>query len=328
MNTASTVRAHTFRPQLLERRARLQAVSSAVTPEYLQDLLAEIDAALERMDGGSYGICESCHDTIELDRLESNPLIRFCLDHLNRAEMDAHQQDLDLAAQIQFKLLPPKDIALEHWDTRYRYQPVGAVGGDYCELTVLGDGRSLFFAVGDVAGKGVAASLLMTHLSAIFRSLLSLDLPLAELVSRANRLFCESTAPSHYATLVCGCATPGGVEICNAGHCPPLLLRPEGTERLDSTGLPLGLFCGGKYTTRQLSLNAGDILVLYSDGITEAEDETGEQYKEERLIRSLRNRFGQGMDAMANSVLPDVAHFRRSGLPADDMTLLIVRRRL
>lgn len=327
MNTASTVRAHTFRPQLLERRARLQAVSSAVTPEYLQDLLAEIDAALERMDGGSYGICESCHDTIELDRLESNPLIRFCLDHLNRAEMDAHQQDLDLAAQIQFKLLPPKDIALEHWDTRYRYQPVGAVGGDYCELTVLGDGRSLFFAVGDVAGKGVAASLLMTHLSAIFRSLLSLDLPLAELVSRANRLFCESTAPSHYATLVCGCATPGGVEICNAGHCPPLLLRPEGTERLDSTGLPLGLFCGGKYTTRQLSLNAGDILVLYSDGITEAEDETGEQYKEERLIRSLRNRFGQGMDAMANSVLPDVARFRQNRLPADDMTLLIVRRR-
>ncbi len=65
MNTASTVRAHTFRPQLLERRARLQAVSSSVTPEYLQDLLAEIDAALERMDSGSYGMCESCHDTIE-----------------------------------------------------------------------------------------------------------------------------------------------------------------------------------------------------------------------------------------------------------------------
>lgn len=327
MNTASTFRAHAFRPQLLERRARLQAVSSSVSAEYLQDLLAEIDAALGRMDSGSYGMCESCHDTIELDRLECNPLVRFCLDHLNRAEMDAHQQDLDLAAQIQFKLLPPKDIALEHWDTRYRYQPVGAVGGDYCELTVLGDGRSLFFAVGDVAGKGVAASLLMTHLSAIFRSLLSLDLPLAELVSRANRLFCESTSPSHYATLVCGCATPDGVEICNAGHCPPLLLRPDATERLDSTGLPLGLFCGGKHTTRQLSLNAGDSLVLYSDGITEAEDESGEQYREERLIRSLRNHFDLGMDAMADGVLPDVARFRQSRLPADDMTLLIVRRR-
>ena len=100
-------------------------------------------------------------------------------------------------------------------------QPVGAVGGDYCELIVLDDGKSFFFAVGDVAGKGVAASLLMTHLSAIFRSLLSLDLSLADVVSRANRLFCESTAPAHYATLVCGRATANGVELCNAGHCRP-----------------------------------------------------------------------------------------------------------
>lgn len=327
MNTASTGRADAFRPQLLERRARLQAVSSAVSPEYLNDLIAEIDAALERMDRGSYGMCESCHDTIELDRLECNPLVRFCLDHLNKAEMDAHQQDLDLAAQIQSKLLPPRDIALEHWDTRYRYQPVGAVGGDYCELTVLDNGGSLFFAVGDVAGKGVAASLLMTHLSAIFRSLMSLDLPLAELVSRANRLFCESTAPSHYATLVCGCATPDGIEICNAGHCPPLLLRPDATECLDSTGLPLGLFCGGKYATRRLSLDDGDSLILYTDGITEAEDEAGDQYRDERLIRILRNHFDQGMDAMADSVLPDIARFRQTRPPADDMTLLIVRRR-
>src|SRR6202043_3987103 len=83
------------------------------------------------------------------------------------------------------------------WETHYRYQPAGAVGGDYCEIVASGDGTSLFFAVGDVAGKGVAASLLMTHLSAIFRSLLSLDLPLTDLISRANRLFCESTAPAH-----------------------------------------------------------------------------------------------------------------------------------
>ena len=326
MNTASTVRAHAFRPLLIERRARLQAASGSVTPEYLQDLLAEVDSALERMDNGSYGLCENCHDTIESDRLECNPLVRFCLDHLNKAEMDAHQQDLDLAAQIQWKLLPPRDVTIEHWDTRYRYQPVAAVGGDYCEVTVLPDGKSLFFAVGDVAGKGVAASLLMTHLSAIFRSLLSLELPLTELVSRANRLFCESTGPSHYATLVCGWATPDGAEICNAGHCAPLFFRKNDTERLDSTGLPLGLFCGAKYATRCLNLTAGESLVLYSDGITEAEDESGEQYREERLIRSLRDRFSQGMDAMADGVLPDVARFRQSRMPADDMTLLIVRR--
>jgi sigma-B regulation protein RsbU (phosphoserine phosphatase) len=319
--------AHTFRPLLVERRARLLAASSSVSADYLNDLIAEVDAALERIEGGSYGLCETCHDSIELDRLEQNPLVRFCLDHLNHAELMSHQQDIDLAAQIQARLLPPRDIALEGWDTQYRYEPVGAVGGDYCELIVLTDGKSLFFAVGDVAGKGVAASLLMTHLSAIFRSLLSLELSLAEVVSRANRLFCDSTGPAHYATLVCGRTTALGVEVCNAGHCPPLLLRRDATERLDSTGLPLGLFCGSQYTVRHCNLGAGESLALYSDGITEAQDPSGNDYQEERLTRSLRDRFEQSTDAMADSVLHDIARFRKTGPRVDDMTLLIVRRR-
>ncbi|MGB9455057.1 MAG: SpoIIE family protein phosphatase [Bryobacteraceae bacterium] len=327
MDSASPSTSHTFRPQLLERRTRLQAAATTVSAAYLSDLIAEIDSALRRIDTGTYGLCEACHDTIEADRLERNPLVRFCLDHLSQAEMLAHQQDLELATQIQSNLLPPRDIALEGWDTQYRYEPVGAVGGDYCELIVLDDGKSLFFAVGDVAGKGVAASLLMTHLSAIFRSLLSLHLSLADVVSRANRLFCESTAPAHYATLVCGRATADGVEVCNAGHCTPLLLQRDATRRLDSTGLPLGLFCGGQYTVRHISLGAGESLVLYSDGITEAQDPSGDEYREERLIGSLRDCLEQGADAMADSVLRDVARFRQTRPPVDDMTLLIVRRR-
>jgi sigma-B regulation protein RsbU (phosphoserine phosphatase) len=218
-------------------------------------------------------------------------------------------------------------MALETWDTQYRYEPVGAVGGDYCDLIVLGDGKSLFFAVGDVAGKGVAASLLMTHLSAIFRSLLSLDLSLADVVSRANRLLCETTAPAHYATLVCGRATANGVELCNAGHCRPLLLHRHATRRLDPTGLPLGLFNGGQYTVLHLSLGAGESLALYSDGITEAQDPVGDEYREERLIHCLRDRYEHGAGAMADSVFQDVARFRQTRPPEDDMTLLIVRRR-
>jgi sigma-B regulation protein RsbU (phosphoserine phosphatase) len=327
MNAASTSAGHTFRPQLLDRRARLQAAGASVSAAYLNDLLAEVDSALGRIDTGSYGLCETCHDPIEADRLESNPLVRFCLDHLSQAEMLAHQQDLDLATQIQSRLLPPRDMALETWDTQYRYEPVGAVGGDYCDLIVLGDGQSLFFAVGDVAGKGVAASLLMTHLSAIFRSLLSLDLSLADLVSRANRLLCETTAPAHYATLVCGRATANGVELCNAGHCRPLLLQRHATQRLEPTGLPLGLFSGGRYTVLHISLGAGESLALYSDGITEAQDPDGDEYQEERLIHSLRDRFEHGAGAMADSVLQDVARFRQTRPPVDDMTLLIVRRR-
>jgi phosphoserine phosphatase RsbU/P len=327
MNAASGPAYYSFRPQLLERRERLQAAANSVSAAYLNELIAEIDSALGRIDNGSFGRCEVCHDPIETDRLESNPLVRFCLDHLSQAELQAHQQDLDLATQIQSKLLPPGDIALESWEAQYRYRPVGAVGGDYCELWAPGDGRPIFFAVGDVAGKGVAASLLMTHLSAIFRSLLEMDLSLGEMVTRANRLFCEATAPAHYATAACGRVTANGVELCNAGHCKPMLLRRDATERLDSTGLPLGLFCGGQYTVQHLSLRAGDSLVLYSDGITEALDPAGDEYGEERLIHSLRDRMGQGANAMADGVLRDVANFRQTCPPADDMTLLVVRRR-
>jgi phosphoserine phosphatase RsbU/P len=90
MNTASVSLIHEMRPRILERRARLQAAASSVSAEYVHNLLAEIDAALQKMDEGSYGLCETCHDAIEADRLERNPLARFCQDHLNEAERRAH----------------------------------------------------------------------------------------------------------------------------------------------------------------------------------------------------------------------------------------------
>lgn len=326
MDTAPINELHGLQSQILDRRARLQAVASTISAAYVQDLLAEIDSALRRFDTGCYGYCETCRDPIEAETLRANPLARFCLDHLTQAERKAHEQDLELATQIQSRLLPPRDLTLENWDTHYRYQPVGAVGGDYCELILLDQGRSLFFAVGDVAGKGVAASLLMTHLSAIFRSLLSLDLPLAEIMSRANRLFCDSTTAAHYATLVCGRATADGVELCDAGHCPPFFLRHQQTQRMESTGLPLGMFCGTEYAVRRLTFDVGESLVLYSDGISEARDSEGDEYGEHRVLASARRHFAQGAEAMAEGILCDVASFRDHCPPTDDVTVLIVRR--
>ena len=324
MNVSESV---ILRPKIIERRERLRAAARSVSADYVNELLAEIDAALEKIDNGSYGLCETCHDPIEPDRLERNPLVRFCLDHLTQKELRAHEQDLELATKIQARLLPARDMTTGVWETHYRYQPAGAVGGDYCEIVASGDGTSLFFAVGDVAGKGVAASLLMTHLSAIFRSLLSLDLPLTEVTSRANRLFCESTPAAHYATLVAGHTTESGVTLCNAGHCRPLLLRHDGTDWVDSTGLPLGLFGEGQYTHRNIRLDPGDNLVLYSDGITETQDLDGNDYGEEGLIRSLQSYAKGDAAAMTDGVLRDIARFRDTRSQQDDMTLLIVRRR-
>lgn len=318
---------HELRPRILERRERLQAAARTVSADYVQDLLAEVDAALQKIEGGAYGLCETCGDPIEKDRLERNPLERFCLDHLTVAERKAHEQDLVLATQIQTLLLPPRDITIAGWETHLRYEPAGVVGGDYCEVSPSKDGSSLFFAAGDVAGKGVAASLLMTHLSAIFRSLLSLELPFGEIVSRANRLFCEGTPATHYATLVSGRTAEDGVDLCNAGHCTPLVLRRHGLERVEATGLPLGLFCDGRYTIRRIRLDPGDSLVLYSDGITDAENAAGEHYGEERLVAWLSGHRDVDAIAMAEGLLRDVVRFRGDYPPQDDMTLLVVRRR-
>ena len=317
---------HQLRPRIIEKRERLRAAAQTVSAEYLGELLAEIDSALQRIDNGSYGICEVCHDTIEADRLQQNPLMRFCLDHLNCEQRRAHEQDLELATEIQSRLLPAKDLTAGNWTTHFRYQPAGIVGGDYCEIVPSSDRASLFFALGDVTGKGIAASLLMTHLSAIFRSLLSLDLPLGEMMMRANRLFCESTPATHFATLVAGRTTAGGVDLCNAGHCSPLLLRRDGTERVDSTGLPLGLFCGSQCAIRHLPLDLGDNLVLYSDGVTEAQDPDGNSYDEQRLIGALRAQLDRNHKILADSLFADVQHFRRTSPQQDDMTLLVLSR--
>jgi len=145
-------------------------------------------------------------------------------------------------------------------------------------------------------------------------------------VVRANRLFSESTAATHFATLVAGRADNRGVELCNAGHCSPVVLGRNGTSRVESTGLPLGIFSSGRYASTLVPLEPGDSLVLFSDGITEAEDPLGNAYEEERLIRSLGSRREADPAALADAVLRDIAAFRGAAPQQDDMTLLIVRR--
>src|SRR6266436_9614231 len=181
-----------LRTELKQRRERLQEVlQSPAADASLSQLLTEVDTALSRIDQGTFGLCESCHDTIEAERLIADPLVRFCLDHLTSAEQRALESDLSLAASIQRGLLPKPGLAPGGWDVRYHYQPAGMVSGDYCDLVETAQG--LLFMLGDVSGKGVAASMLMSHHHATFRSLAEAGLALDRMVEDANRIFCEST---------------------------------------------------------------------------------------------------------------------------------------
>jgi sigma-B regulation protein RsbU (phosphoserine phosphatase) len=313
--------------QLLTRREKLRAALPGVArPEPLVQLLQQLDAALERMEAGTYGICDTCHDTIETERLLADPLCRNCLDHLSAAEQRSLERDLDLAYQIQSGLLPKPGRAAQGWTMAYHYEPVGPVSGDYCDLITLDDGTGLFL-LGDVTGKGVAASLLMAHLHATFRSLTHAPLRVDELVSRANRVFCEGIPASHFATLVCGrLGRDGEIEICNAGHCYPLHVQDGHVTLVESTGLPLGLFCDGEYASRRVTLSPGDSLVVYSDGLSEALNRAGEEYGVDRLAASLPARRGLAAPEVLAALLQDVGTFRAGAARTDDLTVMVIRR--
>ncbi len=320
-----------IREQLEKRRERL-TIAIASTPVAapamrFRDLLAEVDSAIERMDAGTYGICEVCNDTVERDRLIEDPLVRFCLDHLSGEERRALEGDLELAATIQRGLLPPSGVRSQDWQIGYEYKPATLVSGDYCDIIEPDGDQGLIFLVGDVSGKGVAAALLMSYLRAVFRSLLSSGHSIDNLLEAANRLFCESTMAGQFATLICGRAGRGGeVEIVSAGHCPALIISGQGIRQVGATGLPLGMFATSCYTLERTSLESGDSLLIYTDGISEARDANGDDYGIEGISRLAHEWRGRMPREFAANCLKEVQDFSCGAPQADDQTVMVVRR--
>lgn len=325
---APTVWQDVLRNQILSRRERLQAaMGMSRESARMTALLQEIDAVLDKVDHGSFGLCEHCHGPIEHERLLADPLCCTCLDCMSEPQKRALEQDLELAGRIQSGLLP-KATRVDGWEVCFHYRAAGPVSGDYCDLIVDENSARMMFLVGDVAGKGVAASLLMAHLHAMFRSLALFTEPVSDLVRKANRILSETTLASHYATLACGCAQPAGeVTVCNAGHCPPLLVTAAGGRELEPTGLPLGLFATAEYTCHSVSLAPGDLLALYTDGLSEAEDAGGGQYGADRLCGVLCRLRALPAEELMSACIEDVTRFCGRAPGADDVTLMLLRRR-
>ncbi len=315
---------HMLRDQLVVRRKKLEAAVSKTQTANLLHLLEQVDQALERVEHGSYGVCEACAGTVEAERLFADPLTQLCLDCLKPAEQRALEQDLMLAAKIQGGLLPKRDFQAAGWKVAYHYEPAGQVSGDYCDL--VQHAQDLYFMMGDVSGKGVAAAMLMANIHAMFRVLIPTGLPLEQLVERANRLFCESTLPTQYATLIVGKANgAGNVEICNGGHPAPFHVGPRGVISIESATVPVGLFCDQKFSATQLHAAPGDSLVIYTDGISESEGPDGVQYGSaslERLLGSFRELPSR---ELVDKCLTEVLSFRAGSPRLDDQALMILQ---
>lgn len=311
------------RERLLEQRGVLEQSRRAATP--LVDLTAKLDSALMRIEEGGFGICDACDEPMSVARLLEDPLNTSCLECLSAEQQRELERDLDLTARIQRELLPRPTPRLAGFETAFRYQPARNASGDCLDIIAGADG--FHFLIGDVAGKGLAAAMLMSHLTATVRSLITMDLPLREIAARANRLFFATTGDSRYATLAFGMARRDGrIDLVNAGHCPPLRVSPGRVEAVGATGPPVGLFSEAHFESTTVDLAPGESLLLHTDGLVEARDEQDFEYGDERL-RSWLARDGQGgATALADRCLDDWRAHRGASPQGDDLALLVLTR--
>jgi sigma-B regulation protein RsbU (phosphoserine phosphatase) len=319
----------TVRGELLDRKERLRnAIQRCGDRSQFEGLLQDVDAALQRLESGNFGVCQGCHEAIEADRLAVDPLITRCLDCLTEAQRRHLQMDLERAALIQNGLLPSKNTAISGWEIHYHYQPAGPVSGDFCDvISPASPDGEIFFLLGDVSGKGVSASILMSHLQAIFRGLVNSGEPLVEIASTANRMFCESTLPGHFATAVFGRAgSTGAIELLGAGHCASLLRSGGDVQILPAEGLPLGLFCEGNFRSRQAQLSTGDALMLFTDGLQEARNVNREEYGLDRIKARLQVNGDTSAEAIVSGYVEEIDAFRDDSAERDDLTIMAIRR--
>ena len=254
-------------------------------------------------------------NVIENARLFSAARAKARLDH-----------EIEIASQIQRELLPKSFPQMTHVAVTASTLACHSVGGDCFDVIPLDKGRYGFF-VGDVAGKGIAASLLATLLQGVFYTTAALDIPLAEVATRVNQFLCERSGEDRYATLFYGVLDPSGnLEYINAGHVPPLVRRTTNElVELPSSNFPVGMFKEAEFTSARVSLCPGDYVVIYSDGVSEARNLHDEMFEQERLSSLMKNFSGSTVEQLAEDIRGGVRNFTGGAPQADDITMVVVQ---
>ena len=245
-----------------------------------------------------------------------------------RMENERMRQQLASAREIQARLLPLAPPKLEGYDVAGVSFSCGEVGGDYYDYLNT-ESSTPILALGDVSGKGMDAALLMSSLQASLRTEVGSGSRSVELVSRVNRFVHASTPANRFVTLFVGELDMEThlLRYVNAGHNPPLLIRgEEEVIRLGACGMPVGIAAEAPYTEARVELLAGDVLLIYSDGISEANNEAEEELGEEPLIDVVRGHAGATAAELQQRIDAELARFTGSAPQYDDMTLVVLRR--
>jgi len=295
----------------------------------VQDVLkvvSQLKDALERLNHGKFGICEICHEEVDPERLELDYTANVCLDHLPEDQMRALEKDLEMASQVQRGLLPSDTPSIPGVDIAVATQPARIVSGDFFDF-FRNQAGSQGLAIGDVMGKGLPASMLMSNLQASLRILGPEHQDPVKIARRLNELFLNNLKLIRFISIFIGFLQPDNrsFSYCNAGHHPPLLWKDSAKKihTLLPTGPAIGISRQPVFKTDTISLDSGDTLLLYTDGIIEARNIFGEEFGDNRLNTFLQNHHKQTAHELVNNLLQEIRQF--SPRLQDDITLLALR---
>jgi len=324
---------------LTEKKAKLekwQATTDDETKEIclcstdesvLKSHLHVIDTSLQKIEEGTFGICEICRDAVDNELLQMDYTATVCLGHYTEDELRQLESELELSQVVQRALLPQRIPTIAGFDIAAFSRPAQIVSGDYFDFLRFKDG-SHGLVVADISGHGMSAAMLMTSLQTAFHTLVPGSDSPVEVLDQINHLYIHNINFSTFVTIFFASLNPQTkmLSYANAGHNSPFIYRGSTHESiwLKPTGAAVGLMEYFNVQPAEVQLMSGDILLLYTDGVTEALGSQGnEEFGPERLAEVVRQNGDLPADGIANKVRQILNEFTRGTLLADDVTLVV-----
>ena len=324
-----------FRDLLIAREENLKILRDATLLDQdhtlkVQALLMEIKEALERIEIKAFGICRICHGEVEKERLEIQPAEEVCLDCISRKDQALLEEDLHLASKVHRALLPQAVARIDGFEVVVRSLAARIIGGDYYDFLPGKQDNSTRIVIADTMGKGLPAGLLMSNVQGALR-ILADDIPSpATLISRLNQWLCRNVPVTKFISLFClnvNNGSEGEFSYVNAGHCPPVMFRSNGDiERFQPTGAVLGVTEEFAFQEGISIFHPGDLMLLYTDGVTDAVNTRGEMFEELRVLDYVSRHLDKSPADIVQGLLEEIRAFSGKSDFEDDLTVVALRR--
>ncbi len=294
----------------------------------VQTHLHVMDETLEKIGEGALGVCTVCHGIVDDNLLQMDYTSCVCLDHYSAQERRDLENELELSQVVQRALLPQQVPYMVGMDIAAFSRPAQIVSGDYFDFLRFNDGTH-GLVVGDVSGKGMSAGMLMSSLQTAFHALVPESDSPVKVLEKINRLYIHNINFTTFATIFFGKIDPGKrtLAYASAGHNPAFLYRPtqKHGEWLQPTGAAIGLMEQFDVQLRNVQLESNDVLLLYTDGVTEAFDRQNQQYGPERLAGVIERNEGLPAGELIQKALGSLNDFVEGQLLQDDITLVVCK---